>query len=39
MNFSSKEALLEEVITACVGEPFIDVENGSLADRRESLKQ
>jgi TetR/AcrR family transcriptional repressor of nem operon len=38
-NFSSKEALLKEVITACVGEPFIDVENGSLADRRESLKQ
>ena len=38
-NFSSKEALLKEVITACVGEPFIDVENGSLADRRESFKQ
>ena len=38
-NFSSKEALLKEVITACVGEPFIDVKNGSLADRRESFKQ
>ena len=38
-NVSSKEALLKEVITACVDEPFIDVENGSFADRRESFKQ
>jgi TetR/AcrR family transcriptional repressor of nem operon len=38
-NFSGKEALLEEVIKTCLGEPFIDVENGSLANRRENLKE
>lgn len=38
-NFASKDALLKEVIAAYSGEPFIDVENGSLADRRENLKQ
>jgi TetR/AcrR family transcriptional repressor of nem operon len=38
-NFSNKEALLEEVIETCVGEPFIDSESGSLAERRERLKE
>src|ERR1700710_3271468 len=38
-NFSNKEALLEQVIAACLGEPFIDSESGSLAERRERLKQ
>src|ERR1700732_4633507 len=38
-NFSSKEALLKEVITACGCAPFIDVENGSPADRRKNFKQ
>jgi AcrR family transcriptional regulator len=37
-NFSNKEALLEEVIEACVGEPFIDSESGSLAQRQERLR-
>jgi len=38
-NFSNKEALLEEVIAACVGEPFIDSENGSLAERQDRLTE
>jgi AcrR family transcriptional regulator len=38
-NFSNKEALLEEVIEACVGEPFIDSESGSLAERQDRLKE
>ena len=38
-NFSNKEALLEEVIEACLGEPFIDLESGSLAERQERLKE
>lgn len=37
-NFSNKEALLEEVIETCVGEPFIASENGSLAERQQRLK-
>jgi AcrR family transcriptional regulator len=38
-NFSNKEALLEEVIETCLGEPFIDSESGSLAERQEHLKE
>ena len=38
-NFSNKEALLEEVIETCLGEPFIDSESGSLAERQYRLKQ
>jgi TetR/AcrR family transcriptional repressor of nem operon len=38
-NFSNKEALLEEVIEACLGEPFIDSESGSLAERQARLKE
>ena len=37
-NFSNKEALLDDVIAACVGEPFIDTESGSLAERQDRLK-
>src|SRR5258708_11072298 len=38
-NFSNKEALLEEVIATCVGEPFIDSENASLAERQDRLRE
>jgi Transcriptional regulator len=38
-NFSNKEALLEEVIETCLGEPFIDAENGSLAERQHRLQE
>jgi AcrR family transcriptional regulator len=38
-NFSSKAALLQEVIENCLGEPFIDSESGSLAERQARLKQ
>jgi TetR/AcrR family transcriptional regulator, transcriptional repressor for nem operon len=38
-NFSNKEALLEEVIETCLGEPFIDSESGSLAERQGRLKE
>jgi TetR/AcrR family transcriptional repressor of nem operon len=38
-NFSNKEALLEEVIATCVGEPFIDTESGSLAERQDRLRK
>jgi TetR/AcrR family transcriptional regulator, transcriptional repressor for nem operon len=38
-NFSNKEALLEEVIETCVGEPFIDSESGSLAERQDRLRE
>jgi TetR/AcrR family transcriptional regulator, transcriptional repressor for nem operon len=38
-NFSNKEALLQEVIEACLGEPFIDPESGSLAERQARLKE
>lgn len=37
-SFSSKEALLQEVIEICLGEPFIDSESGSLAERQDRLK-
>jgi TetR/AcrR family transcriptional repressor of nem operon len=38
-NFLNKEALLEEVIATCVGEPFIDSESGSLAERQDRLRK
>jgi TetR/AcrR family transcriptional regulator, transcriptional repressor for nem operon len=38
-NFSNKEALLEQVIETCLGEPFIDSESGSLAERQRRLKE
>jgi TetR/AcrR family transcriptional regulator, transcriptional repressor for nem operon len=38
-NFSNKEALLEEVVAACVGDPFIDSESGSLAERQDRLRK
>ncbi|HTO66013.1 MAG TPA: TetR/AcrR family transcriptional regulator [Bradyrhizobium sp.] len=38
-NFPNKQALLEDVIEACLGEPFIDAENGSLGERQSRLKQ
>jgi TetR/AcrR family transcriptional regulator, transcriptional repressor for nem operon len=37
-NFASKEALLKEVIQSCLGEPFIDSESGSLAERQDRLQ-
>ncbi|UFZ06076.1 TetR/AcrR family transcriptional regulator [Bradyrhizobium ontarionense] len=38
-NFANKEALLEQVIETCVGEPFIDSESGSLAERQDRLRE
>ncbi len=38
-NFSNKEALLEEVIETCLGEPFIDSESGSLVERQDRFKK
>jgi TetR/AcrR family transcriptional repressor of nem operon len=38
-NFSNKEALLEEVIETCLGEPFIDSESGSLTQRQDRFKE
>jgi TetR/AcrR family transcriptional repressor of nem operon len=38
-NFSNKEALLEQVIATCLGEPFIDSESGSPAERKQRLEQ
>jgi TetR/AcrR family transcriptional regulator, transcriptional repressor for nem operon len=38
-NFANKEALLEEVIETCVGEPFIDTESGSLTERQDRLRE
>jgi TetR/AcrR family transcriptional regulator, transcriptional repressor for nem operon len=38
-NFSNKEALLEKVIETCLGEPFMDSESGSLAERQQRLKE
>jgi TetR/AcrR family transcriptional regulator, transcriptional repressor for nem operon len=38
-NFSNKEALLEQVVETCLGEPFIDSESGSLAERQQRLKE
>ncbi|MGJ4944444.1 TetR/AcrR family transcriptional regulator [Bradyrhizobium sp. HKCCYLS1011] len=37
-NFANKEALLEQVIETCVGEPFIDSESGSRAERQDRLR-
>src|SRR2546430_13542203 len=37
-NFANKEALLEEVIGANLGRPFVDPDSGSLAERHERLK-
>lgn len=37
-SFANKEQLLGEVIEAFLGNPFIDAENGSLAERQERLK-
>lgn len=38
-NFSNKQALLEDVIEACLGEPFIDSQSGSLTQRQDRLKE
>jgi TetR/AcrR family transcriptional regulator, transcriptional repressor for nem operon len=38
-NFANKEALLQDVIETCLGEPFIDSKSGSLAERQQRLKQ
>ena len=38
-NFSNKEALLQDVIETFLGEPFIDSESGSLAERQARLKE
>jgi TetR/AcrR family transcriptional repressor of nem operon len=38
-NFSNKEALLDAVVGACVGKPFIDTESGSLAERQDRLRE
>jgi TetR/AcrR family transcriptional repressor of nem operon len=38
-NFSNKEALLEAVVAACVGKPFIDTESASLAERQDRLRE
>jgi TetR/AcrR family transcriptional regulator, transcriptional repressor for nem operon len=37
-NFSGKEALLKEVIDANLGQPFIDTDSGTAAERRQRLK-
>jgi TetR/AcrR family transcriptional repressor of nem operon len=37
-NFSNKEVLLREVIDANLGQPFIDPDSGTLAERHERLK-
>jgi TetR/AcrR family transcriptional repressor of nem operon len=38
-NFSNKEALLDAVVGACVGKPFIDTESASLAERQDRLRE
>ena len=38
-NFSSKQALLEDVIETCLGESFIDSKSGSLTERQDRLKE
>src|SRR6185312_12806401 len=38
-NFSGKEALLGAVIDTNLGQPFIDPDSGTLAERRERLKR
>jgi TetR/AcrR family transcriptional regulator, transcriptional repressor for nem operon len=37
-NFANKEALLGEVIDANLGQPFVDPDSGTLAERHERLK-
>jgi TetR/AcrR family transcriptional regulator, transcriptional repressor for nem operon len=37
-NFANKEALLGEVIGANLGQPFVDPDSGTLAERHERLK-
>jgi TetR/AcrR family transcriptional regulator, transcriptional repressor for nem operon len=37
-NFSGKEALLQAAIDVNLGQPFIDTESGTPAERRERLK-
>ncbi|OBJ51309.1 TetR/AcrR family transcriptional regulator [Mycobacterium sp. 1423905.2] len=38
-NFANKEAMLEAIVEAAVGEPFVsDTESGSKAERRSKLK-
>jgi TetR/AcrR family transcriptional regulator, transcriptional repressor for nem operon len=37
-NFPNKEALLREVIDANLGQPFVDPDSGTSAERRERLK-
>ncbi|OWV87614.1 hypothetical protein ATY78_03700 [Rhizobium sp. R635] len=37
-NFANKEALLQEVIGACLGEPFVNAE-GTVSERRQKLKE
>ena len=37
-NFANKEALLGEVIDANLGQPFVDPDLGTLAERHERLK-
>ena len=37
-NFSNKEELLKDVIETYLGNPFIDADGGSLAERRARLK-
>jgi TetR/AcrR family transcriptional regulator, transcriptional repressor for nem operon len=37
-NFPNKEALLQEVIDKNLGQPFIDPDSGTVAERRERLK-
>jgi AcrR family transcriptional regulator len=38
-NFTNKEAMLEAIVEAAVGEPFVsDTESGSKAERRSKLK-
>lgn len=37
-NFPNKQALLEGVIDTCLGRPFVDIDTGSVAERREMLR-
>jgi AcrR family transcriptional regulator len=37
-NFANKEALLEEVIETCLGEPFVDPHTGTMEERQAQLR-
>jgi len=37
-NFPNKQALLEGVIDNCLGKPFVDVDTGTVAERRQVLR-